>query len=165
MDIDTLSPTRRVAVAAAGPVFLGAVLSARLGAPEPIVALPLIVAGLTALTVPALYIASAAIGAAAGPGVILAAVGRALASLGAALCGLAVPLAFLAGTASATTGVVLGALALVVATGFALGTLHRALFAGQTASFSRDLLFAVWAIVALGIGARMYVDVAAWGAS
>jgi hypothetical protein len=163
MDLETLSPSRRIAVAAAGPVFLGAVLSARLGAPTPVVALPLVVAGLTALTVPALYIASAAIGAAPAPHVIAGAVGRALAALGAALCGLAVPLAFLAWSASATTGVVLGSLALVVAAGFALGALYRSLFAGQSASFSRDALFAVWATVALGIGARLYVDVAIWG--
>lgn len=158
MDLDTTSSSRRLALAAAGPLLLGGVLSARLGAPQPVLALPLIVAGLTAVTVPALYIGSAALGTAPAPGVIGAAVLRGLAALGAALCGLAVPLAFLVATSAAGTGAHLGSLALIVATLFGLGALHRGMFAGQMESVARDALFLVWSLVALGIGARLFAD-------
>jgi hypothetical protein len=160
MQLDDFSIGGRLALATAGPLLLGGVLSARLGAPAPMLALPLIVAGLTAVTVPALYIGSAAIGAAPAPSVIAGAVGRALAALGAALCGMAVPLAFLVATSSAGTGVALGSLALIAAALFALGTLHRGMFGGQLVSVSRDGLFVLWSAVALGIGARLYSDLA-----
>jgi hypothetical protein len=160
MELETSGPGPRIALAAAGPILLGGVLSARLGEIAPLVALPLIVAGLTALTIPALYIGSAAIGAAPAPDAIAASVGRALASLGAALCGLAVPLAFLVATSATGVGVGLGSVALVVASLFGLGALYRGLFSGQPPSFLRDGLFGVWALVALGIGARLYADLA-----
>jgi hypothetical protein len=160
MELETSTPGRRLAVATAGPIQLGGVLSARLGEIAALVALPLIVAGLTALTIPALYIGSAAIGAAPPPAEIAGAVGRALASLGAALCGLAVPLGFLVATSQPGVGVVLGSIALVTAALFGLGALHRGMFAGQPPSLTRDGMFVVWAAVALGIGARLYADLA-----
>jgi hypothetical protein len=85
--------------------------------------------------------------------------------MGAALVGLAPPLAFLVATTGEQVGVAMATLALCTAAMFGLGALHRAIFAGQIASLARDGLFLGWAVVALGIGARLFANVAIGGAS
>lgn len=152
----------RAIAAAAGPASLGAVLAARLADPAPLIALPAIVLGVTALTVPALYIATAATGVAPPAHRMARAIGHALAALGVVLLGLAGPLALLAATGGAPgVGLGLGAAALTVAALFGLAALHRALFAGRVTSLVTDGLFVTWAAVALVIGGRLYLDLAA----
>jgi hypothetical protein len=165
MSIASLAPStecaRRVALAAAGPVVVGGLLALRLGSPAPLVALPAVVFGVTALTIPALYIATAAIGSAPAPHAIGSAVGRALAALGVTLLGVAAPLGFLLATSSsAATWLALGSLAIAAAALLGVVALHRALFVEHFVSPSRDGLFVVWAAVALGIGARLFADLA-----
>lgn len=150
-----------VAVAAGGPVALGGVLASRLATAAPAFALPAIVLGVSAVTVPALYIATAATGSAPSAERMAAAVGRGLGALGVVLLGLAAPLLFLVATSSQpTTWVGLGSGALAAAALFGLAALHRTLFAGQVPSLVRDGLFLTWALVALVIGARLYSDLA-----
>lgn len=151
----------RVACAAAGPVALGGVLATRLASVEPVIALPAIVLGVTAVTVPALYIATAATGSAPSAERMATAVGRALGAIGLVLLGLAAPLWFLVATSSKIiTGVALGSAALAAAALFGLAALYRTLFAGQVPSLVRDGLFLTWALVAMVIGARLYADLA-----
>ena len=158
---DSMSRSWRIACAAAGPVALGGVLATRLAAVAPVVALPAIVLGVTAVTVPALYIATAATGSAPSAEQMAAAVGRALAAIGLVLLGLAGPLLFLVTTSSEPlTGLALGSAALAASAMFGLGALYRSLFAGQVPSLVRDGLFLTWAIVALVIGARLYGELA-----
>jgi hypothetical protein len=150
-----------VAVAAGGPVALGGVLATRLASLEPVIALPAIVLGVTAVTVPALYIATAATGSAPSADRMAAAVGRGLGALGIVLLGLAAPLLFLVATsAAANTWIWFGLASLGAATMFGLGALHRSLFAGQVPSLVRDGLFLTWAAVAVLIGVRLYGDFA-----
>jgi hypothetical protein len=151
----------RLALAAAGPIAVGAVLSARLGTLAPVIALPAIILGVTAVTAPALYIATAATGTAPPAQHMITALGRGLTALGIALLGLLAPLAFLLATSMTEgTWVGLGTLALAAGTLIGLASLHRALFEHRLASVSRDALFAGWSLAAILIGTRFYLDVA-----
>jgi hypothetical protein len=158
---DRMSTGWRVACATAGPVALGGVLATRLASVEPVIALPAIVLGVTAVTVPALYIATAATGSAPSAERMASAVGRALAAIGLVLLGLATPVWFLVATSSEMfTAVALGSATLAAAALFGLAALYRTLFTGQVPSLVRDGLFLTWALVALVIGARLYGDLA-----
>ena len=164
--LDTVPASVRLALAAAGPVAMGAVLGARIASVSPVLALPVIVAGVTAVTAPALYIATAATGSAPSAQTMATAVVRALTALGVVLLGLAAPVAFLvATTTSVAAGVVVSSLALGAASLAGLSALHRALFAGQPGSLLRDGLFAAWAVVAMIIAGRLYLDLAVGVAS
>ena len=161
MATSTEHPGVMTAMAAAGPLGVGAVLAARLGSAEPLVAVPVSVFAVTALTLPALYIATAVVGAAPPVGHVVRAVGRALSALGLVLLGLALPLGFLVATAGTGTAFALGALALATAAAIGLRALHGALFAGMPAVTGRGLLFLTWAVIALVIGARLFSELTA----
>lgn len=145
-----------VASAAAGPIAVGAVLTLRLHDPAPLVAVPAVVFAVAALTLPALYIAAAVVGAAPPIGDVVRAVGRALHALGLVHLGLVMPLAFLVASSGPGTAFVLGAIA--VATGAAVGlrVLRAALFDDGAPAGGRAVLFWSWAGVALVIGGRLF---------
>lgn len=152
---------RELLLAAAGPLTVGAVLAARLQDPAPLVAVPVSVFAVTALTLPALYIATAVVGAAPPLGHVVKAVGRALVALGVVLLGLAMPLGFLVATAGRGTAFGLGALALAAAAAIGLRALHVALFEHERPMTGRGLLFVTWAVIALVIGARLFGELTA----
>jgi hypothetical protein len=151
-----IDESRPVAMAAAGPIAVGAVLALRLQDVAPLVAVPVSVFAVTALTLPALYIATAVFGAAPPVGHVVRAVGRALQALGVVLLGVAMPLGFLVATAGQGASFALGALALAGAAAIGLRALHGALFEHGPAVSGRGLLFISWALIALVIGARLY---------
>jgi hypothetical protein len=158
-----LAPAHHAAAALVGPLAIGAILAVRIGAVAPLVALPLVILGVTAVTTPALYIATAATGAAPPARAMASAVGQALGATGIAMLGLVAPLGFLiATTTTMDGGVALTSLAIGGATLVGLVALHGLLFAPVAAGASRpwlqEALFAVWAAVALIIAARLYID-------
>jgi hypothetical protein len=147
------------AVAALGPLLAGAVLALCSRDPAPLFAAPAIVAGVLVVTLPALYIGSAASGSAPPAGTLIAAGLRGLAALGLVLAGLAGPALFLAATSEGSqVGPAVVTLSYAVAGLFGLGVLRGALFAGQAWSLRRELLFVGWATLALLIGARLWFD-------
>jgi hypothetical protein len=167
-DSSRLSPTHQAIAAVAGPLAVGAILAARVGAVAPLLALPLVVLGVAAVTTPALYIATAATGAAPPARAMASAVGGALGATGIGLLGLVAPLLFLVATTTTIGGgVALVSLAIAGATVVGLVALHGALFGARAAagrSWLQELLFAGWAVVALIIAGRLYLDHAIRGA-
>jgi hypothetical protein len=158
-----LSPAPRsrplaVAGAAAGPVAIGGVLAARLGDPSPLLTVPAVVFAVAAMTLPALYIATAVVGAAPPVSRVIRAVGRGLSAVGLVYLGLALPLLFLGVSSTEETAMVLAAAA--VATGALIGlrALHTALFEGELPVTGRGMLFLTWAAIVLVIGARLFVE-------
>jgi hypothetical protein len=145
-----------VAAAAAGPVAVGGVLALRLGDPAPMIAVPAVVFAVAALTLPALYIATAVVGAAPPVGHVVRAVGRALHALGLVHLGFVMPLLFLGASSGEGTAFALGAA--TVATGSLIGlrVLHGALFEGAFPVTGRGALFWTWAAITLVIGARLF---------
>ncbi len=150
-----------VACAAAGPIGIGAVLAQRLGDLAPLIAVPAVVFAVAALTLPALYIATAVVGAAPPIAHVVRAVGRALHSLGLVHLGLALPLLFLGASSQAATGFALGAVAVMTGAVIGLRMLYAALFDGALPMTGRGLLFVTWAGIALVIGARLFVELTA----
>ena len=141
-----------VASAAAGPLAVGAVLTLRLHDPAPLVAVPAVVFAVAALTLPALYIAAAVVGAAPPIGDVVRAVGRALHALGLVHLGLVMPLAFLVASSGSETAFALGAIGAAIA----LKVLRAALFGDGAPAGGRAVLFWSWAAVALVIGGRLF---------
>jgi hypothetical protein len=156
------SPPVSVAIAAAGPTALGAIISLRLANPAPAIAIPAVVLGVAAATLPALYIATAVTGAAPPLDHVARAVGRALFALGLAALGLAAPLLFLT-TTTTDAGAAYGltSVALVTALAIGLRVLHRELWGPGLRTIALDLTFLAWAVSALIIGARLYAELAA----
>jgi hypothetical protein len=148
--------------AAVGPAALGAVLGAEV---SPLVALreaalvPAIVVGLTAATVPALYIATVATGSQLTARVLARSVGRGLEGLGVVLLGLVGPLAFvLATTRSVRLGVAVGTVAIGVAATLGLRRMRAAMTEGETVPSAADGgLFLAWAAIAGVLGARLFL--------
>ena len=145
-----------VASAAAGPLAVGAVLTLRLHDPAPLVAVPAVVFAVAALTLPALYIAAAVVGAAPPIGDVVRAVGRALHALGLVHLGLVMPLAFLVASSGSETAFALGAIAVAAGAAIALKVLRAALFGDGAPAGGRAVLFWSWAAVALVIGGRLF---------
>lgn len=120
--------------------------------------LPLILAGVSAAMIPALYIAMSLAGAAPPAPRVAAALMRAFGACGVTLLGLAAPLAFLLSTMhSSHLSVLLGAA--VVAAGVIAGlrVIFADLFGGRAGPLVH-LVFALWSLVSLAIGARMYTQ-------
>jgi hypothetical protein len=158
-----LAPSHLAAAAVAGPLAVGGILAARVGAVAPLLALPLIMLGVAAVTTPALYIATAATGAAPSARAMAAAVGGALGATGIGLLGLVAPLVFLVATTTTVgSGVALVSLAIAGATMIGLIALHGTLFPpvaiGASRPWLQQLLFVGWAVVAMIIAARLYLD-------
>lgn len=147
-----------IAAAAAGPLGVGGVLALRTRELAPLVAVPAVVFAVAALTLPALYIATAACGAAPPLGRVMRAVGTALCSLGLVYAGFGLPLLFLGVSASVETAFVLSAATVGVGAVIALGRLYAELFAGEGGMAGRGLLFWTWSAVTLVIGARLFAE-------
>lgn len=150
-----------LAFAAAGPIAVGGVLAARLQDPAPLVAVPAVVFAVAALTLPALYIATAVCGAAPPIGRVMRAVGRALCSLGLVNAGFALPLLFLGVSSGEGTAFTLGAVTVAVSAVIACKVLYATLYEGEVPVVGRGALFWTWAAIALVIGARLYGELTA----
>lgn len=161
VDLEARIPGAMVAFAAAGPLAVGAVLAACLNDAAPFIAVPAVVFAVAALTLPALYIATAVCGAAPPIGRVMRAVGRALCSLGLVNAGLAAPLLFLGASAGERTAFALGALTVAVSAVVALKVLYAELYEGVFPVVGRGLLFWTWAVIALVIGARLFGEITA----
>lgn len=154
-------PPMSVAFAAIGPVAVGGVLAARLQDLAPMIAVPAVVFAVAALTLPALYIATAVCGAAPPIARVMRAVGRALCSLGLVNAGFAAPLLFLGVSAGEKTAFVLGAVTVAVSAVVALRVLYAGLYEGSFPVVGRGMLFWTWAVIALVIGARLFGEMTA----
>ena len=151
-----------MALAALAPVALGGIVAARAGQAAPLVAVPAIVFGVVAATAPALYIASAATGAAPSVAAVARAVITALGAFGVALAGLVLPTAFLSlSSLTGTTTLVVTTAALGGAGLLAMRRLASELRRGAAPrGLAPSVVFAVWSIATLGIAARLWLDFA-----
>lgn len=153
-----------MAWALGGPACLGACLGLRFGlesAGVVALALPGILAGVTALTAPALYIGAAYLGVAPAPGVVLESLARGLRDAGLVLLGLTPTLALLTATATSTATVVaVGYAVVLLAVILGLRLLYRRLFADAPAGLALTL-YATWSLVAMGIGGPLLFSVLA----
>jgi hypothetical protein len=149
-----------LALAACGPVAVGALIAARTGTAAPMAAVPAVVFGVVAATSPALYIASAATGAAPPLPEMARALVAALAAFGVALAGLLLPATFLALSAVAPTT------AFTVATGAiaCAGLLGLRRLASELRPRSRTMsatfVFTIWWLATFGIAGRLWWDLA-----
>ena len=149
-------------LAAAGPLAIGAIVGAQGGAlaiAQRSVTLPLILLGVAAVMLPALYIGTSLIGAAPPARDVAAAFGRGFRACGVSLLGLAAPAAFLLATSrSDAMGVALGALITAVGAFAGLRVISGDLFSETRDAFLVRCVFGVWALVSLGIGLRLYTQ-------
>lgn len=166
---------RQLSLIIFGPAIAGAALGLRSGLPaaaDHALRLPVILAGVATLMVPALYIGAALFGVAPRGQLVVSGARSALSSSGGVLLGLAPSLAFLAASAEdgRTISVLLGVAAVGAAALLGLRTLFRELFTEPSAAQSpgaplepalvvsrrRSIpLFVAWSLVSLGIGARL----------
>ncbi|MEO8698536.1 MAG: hypothetical protein ABI867_00800 [Kofleriaceae bacterium] len=152
-------PPLGLALAALGPIAIGGILAARVGAISPLAAAPAIVFGVFAATSPALYIAIAATGDAPPLASVLRALAAALAAAGIALAGLVLPAAFLSlsSVGEATTVVVCSA----ALAGAAVLAMRRLATELATRTAMSTTIFYIWAFATLGIAGRLWWDLAA----
>lgn len=153
---------RTIPLAAIGPLAIGGILAVRAGDVTPLFAVPAIVFGVVAATAPALYIATAATGAAPPVASVVRALATALGAFGVALVGLVLPAAFLAlSSLSTTTTVVVTSGALAAAGVLAMRRLAMELGAQSVKrSLVASGVFGIWALATLGIAARLWADFA-----
>ena len=151
-----------LALAALGPVAIGAILAARGDSLTPLVAVPAVVFGVVATTSPALYIAGATTGIAPTLTAVVRAFAVALGAFGIALAGLLLPAAFLAlSSVAPTTTFVVATGALGGAAVLALRRLARELAPGPIqAPLISGAVFLVWSAATLGIAGRLWWDLA-----
>lgn len=150
-----------------GPLALGAVLGASgvrgtgdIGAIDVVhtaAVLPLILLGVTAAMIPALYIATSLSGAAPPARAVGAAVVRGFRACGLALFGLIAPVTFLLATSSShDVTAFVGALVITTGVFAGLRVLFADLFGEAEEPVTVRVVFIFWAVVALAIGASMY---------
>jgi hypothetical protein len=145
-------------LAAAGPVAIGGILAARAAVLSPLAAAPAIVFGVAAATSPALYIAIAATGDAPPLSAVVRALGAALVAFGIALAGFVLPAAFLSlSSSSPITTIAVCSCALGGAAVLAMRRLASEL---RTRSLAATVVFGAWALATLGIGGRLWIDLA-----
>jgi hypothetical protein len=141
-----------------GPVAIGAIAGMQTGPfaiAHDAVAAPAIVLGVTALMIPALYIATAFAGIAPPARGFASGVGDGLRACGVALFGLAAPAAFLAATTgSAEAAAALSAASLVAAVLVGLRALYIRLFG--SGEIVHRMIFAAWSAMALLLGALFW---------
>ena len=158
-------------LAALGPVAIGAIMAIRAETASPILAVPAVVFGVVAATSPALYIATAATGAAPPLGAVVRAFGVALGAFGIALAGLLLPAAFLAlssidkVTAFAAATAAVGAAAYLGLRRLAteLVSSSKDPYPGATTikpSLTSSTVFFVWSAATIGIAGRLWWDLA-----
>jgi len=153
-------PSSRAAIAfaALSPVALGVIVAARSAELSPVFAVPAIVFGVIAATGPALYIASAATGEAPSLAVMARAFAVALGAFGVALAGFVLPAAFVSLSsvqAWATPAVCTAAIAAA-----AVLAIRRLAAELAPKTLMARAVYAVWAVATLGIGFRLWWDVA-----
>lgn len=146
---------------AAGPIVMGAVLGLPEGPSRMLsesLLLPAIVAGLALAMTPALYI-GLSFGEASPPArTVVRAVGAGLQAQGLVLAGLAPAAAFLlATTESRWAGALLGVAAVATAALLGLRTLYERLREHGTPMPRLMTVFALWALVGLGLGAHFFL--------
>ena len=147
-----------MALAALGPIAIGAIVAARAEAITPLVSTPALLFGVTAATAPALYIALAATGDAPPIAKVVRAFGVAFAAFGVALAGLILPAAFLAASSiSPITTYVVATAALAVAGILGLRRLARELSSPES-GLAASLVFMVWTAATAGIAGRLWLD-------
>jgi hypothetical protein len=150
------------ALALAGPMAIGAILGLErgfqsLGVVRDSVVLPLLLLGVTAAMIPALYIATSLAGVAPPARRVGAAVLRGLRACGVIMLGLAAPAAFLlATTTSSAATLLLGGMVTAAGVLAGLRVLFADLFDSELRPLSARFVFALWALVSLSIGVRMY---------
>jgi len=148
---------RTVVPIVAGPALVGAALGLPGGAVQAAtqaVTTPVIILGVAALMLPALYIGAAFLGVAPSARVVAQSSVAALADMGTVLSGLAAPLLFLVAASTQDASLrVLGVMTLGV--GLILGFRGLFLRIFEQRSLRALLLFTVWAIVSAGIGAQL----------
>ncbi|MBL0217691.1 MAG: hypothetical protein IPQ07_27920 [Myxococcales bacterium] len=151
-----------LALAAIGPVAIGAILAVHGSSPTPLVAVPAVVFGVVAATAPALYIATATAGTAPSLGAVVRAFGIALGAFGVALAGLLLPAAFLSlSSVSPSTTFVVATCALGGAGLLALRRLARELDPkAMRPSLTSGVVFLVWSAATVGIAGRLWWDLA-----
>jgi hypothetical protein len=146
-----------------GPLLIGALLGVPFGLESLFIGaleLPAVLFGVALFMTPALYIGVSLCGVAPGVGAVLSALGRGLWSCGVLLLGLAPLLAFLLATNRGETAAGLFGFAAVFAGALAgLRALYAALLPEAADRRRAALVFAAWALVSLGIGARLFVGV------
>ena len=153
-------------LAALGPIAVGAIVAVRFGDATPLAAAPAITFGVLAVTSPALYIATAAVGDAPPLGQMVRALATALAAFGVALAGLILPAMFLAwSSVDPMTTVVIASGALVVAAMLAARRFSIELAVGRAPSMTRGAVFAGWAVATLGLAAKLWWSFASGVAS
>jgi hypothetical protein len=165
-------PRPALALAALGPVAIGAILALRSETLAPLLAVPAVVFGVVAATSPALYIASAATGTAPPLASVVRAFATALGAFGIALAGLLLPAAFLSLSTLDTFMTFAAASAAIGAAAFlGLRRLARELASGTPdASFPHatvfkpslgsSTVFFVWSVATVGIASRLWWDLA-----
>lgn len=165
MDSVQVVPTitiRDVAIACAGPVATGLCIGIAQGGSamvECAAIVPAITLGVSGIMVPALYIGGAYLGPVPSANAFLAANLKALRDAGLVLLGLAAPLAFLvATTLHPYTSLAFGAAALALACLVGMRSLLAALRRADGMSSAAALLFGVWCICFLAIGATLFVE-------
>jgi hypothetical protein len=151
-----------LALAAAGPIAIGAILAVHGSTATPLVAVPAVVFGVVAATAPALYIATATAGTAPSLGAVVRAFGIALGAFGVALAGLLLPAAFLSlSSVSPSTTFVVATAALGGAGLLALRRLARELDPRTIRpSLTSGAVFLVWSAATVGIAGRLWWDLA-----
>jgi hypothetical protein len=151
-----------LALAACGPVAVGALLAVRSGTYAPLVAAPAVVFGVLAATTPALYIASAATGTAPSLAEMSRALVVALGAFGIALAGLLLPAMFLGLSAvSPTTTFAVVSAPIATAALLAMVRLSQELRARSVRrTTAGSLVFTVWWLATFGIAGRLWWDLA-----
>lgn len=153
------------AIVALGPVVVGACLALGHGHTlESSARVPVVFVMVAAMMVPALYIGAAMLGVAPSASRVAEGVGAAFRSASVAFLGFAPAVAFLVATESADQSMgFLGQGVVLVGALLAMRTLYRVVFGGDArpdpiaAKTKVVALFAVWALVSIGIGGHLYV--------
>lgn len=162
-------------LALGGPILTGAVLGVQQGAAQDqtmliglraSLTLPLILLGVTAAMIPALYIATSLAGVAPPARQVGAAVVRGFRACGVIMLGLAAPFTFLLATSTnSALAVLLGGAVTAAGVLAGLRVLFADLFRHPAPSLGEPLLvrfvFTLWSFVALAIGAQMYGQIMA----
>jgi hypothetical protein len=120
------------------------------------VALPLVIGGVAAVMLPALYIATTLAGAAPSAQDFGAAALRALRAFGLVLCGVTAPVAFvLATSTSSHAAIAIGGLTVLAGAAACLRVLFSDLFGDARRSLALRGACAAWAALTLAIGVHM----------
>lgn len=148
-------------MAATTPIAIGGLVAIHGTSVSPMFAVPAVVFGVTAATSPALYIATAATGAAPPLAAVVRAFGMAIGAFGIALAGLLLPVAFLSLSAtSSSTSFYVASAAIAGAGVLGLRRLKQEMHAARALTFSGEVVFAIWACATTGIAGRMWWDLA-----